>query len=102
MPGNQQFVGPPLAQHLDSHQHRRHDDRMKTVHSDRLYWMQTLHCLAIFLREGDVSPQVSDRSAGLQSTHDIAFRQVLVFQAHGRMGKDSSFFQHSQRLPREP
>jgi hypothetical protein len=102
MPGNQQFVGPFLAQHLDSHQHWRHNDRMKTVHSDCLYWMQTLDCIAIFSCKGDVSPQVSDRTARLQPTHDIAFRQVLVFQAHGRMGKDSSFSQHSQRLPRKP
>src|ERR1019366_3104638 len=31
-----------------------------------------------------------------------AFRHVLVFQAYRRMGKDSSLFQHPQRLSREP
>ena len=73
---------------------------MKTVHSDCLYRMKTLDCVAIFSCKGDVSPQVSDRTTGLQPTYHIAFREVLVFQAHGRMGKDSSFFQHSECLPR--
>src|SRR5215469_4769299 len=79
MPGNQQLVGPFLAQHLDSHQHWRHDDRMKTVYSDCLYWMKALDWLPIFSCKGDVPPQVSDCSTVLQPTYHVAFRQVLVF-----------------------
>src|SRR5271167_4859933 len=99
---DQQFVGPSLAQHFDSHKYRRHYDGMHTIHSNCLHRMQALDGLAIFSGEGDVSPKVSDRPTRLQSTHHIAFCQVLVFQAYLRMGKDSSFFQHSQRMPREP
>ena len=60
--------------------------------------MEVLDWQAIFCGERDVSPQVSDRAARLQPAHHIAFRQVLVFQAYRRMGKDSSFFQHPQLL----
>src|SRR5271165_6917558 len=102
MLGNQQFVCPTLAQHFDSHQHRRHYDGMHTIHSNCLHWMQALDGLAIFLGEGDVSPEVSDRPTRLQSTHHIAFCQMLVFQADSRMGKDPSFFQHPQPRPGEP
>src|SRR5271157_2144918 len=63
--------------------------------------MQPLDWLPIFLGEGDVAPHISDRAARLQPAHHIAFRQVLVFQAHRRMGEDASFFQHAQRLPRK-
>ena len=62
MPRDQQFVGSPLAQHLDSHQHRRHNHGMKTVHSDCLHRMQPLDWLAIFLGERDVSPNVPNRA----------------------------------------
>ena len=62
--------------------------------------MQPLDWLAILCGERDVLPQVSDRTARLQPAHHIAFRKVLVFQTYRRMGKDSSLFQHSQRLAR--
>src|SRR5271157_6314924 len=97
---NQQFVGPTLAQHLNSHQYRRNHDGMQAVHSDGLHRMEPLDWLAIFCGERDVSPEVSDRTARLQPAHHIAFRKVLVFQAYWRMGKDSSLFQHPQPLPR--
>src|ERR1035441_8976463 len=64
--------------------------------------MEPLDWLAIILSESDVSPKFSHRAARLQTAHNIAFRKVLVFQAYRRMGKDSAFLQHPQRLPREP
>src|SRR5271165_762149 len=75
---------------------------MQAVYSDRLHWMQKIDELAVFSCECDVPSQVPDRAARLQPAHYIAVRQVLVFQAYRRMGEDSSLFQHSQRLPRQP
>src|SRR5271157_4791358 len=63
--------------------------------------MQPLDWPTIFLGESDVSPKFSSSAARLQSPHHIALRKVLVFQAYRRMGKNASFFQHSQRLPRK-
>src|SRR6516164_1423865 len=74
---------------------------MKTVYTDCLHRMQPLDWLPIFLGERDVSPNVPNRAARFHSTYHVAFRQVLVFQAYCRLDKDSSFFQHPQRLPRE-
>jgi hypothetical protein len=64
--------------------------------------MQPLDWLAIFLGERDVSPNVPNRAARFHSAYHVAFRQVLVFQTYRRLDKDSSFLQHSQRLPRKP
>jgi len=97
----QQFVGSFLAQHLDSHQHWRNHNRMKSVHADRFDRMQIFDRLTIFLGEGHVSPKVSNRPARPHSAYHIAFRQVLVFQTYRGLHKDSSFFQHPQRLPRK-
>src|ERR1039458_8174473 len=63
--------------------------------------MEVLDRLPVCLGKGYVATQVSSSAARLQPTHNIAFRQVLVFQAHRRMGEDASFFQHAQRLPRK-
>src|SRR5271165_5105556 len=99
---NQQFVCASLAQHLNSHQDWGHHNCMQAIYSDGLHRMQPLDWLTIFLGERDVSPKFSDRAARLQPAHNIAFRKVLVFQAYRRMGEDASFFQHAQRLPRQP
>ena len=56
------------------------------------YEAPPLERLTIFLGEGDVSPKFSDRTSRLQPAHHIAFRQVLVFRAHWRMGKNASLF----------
>ena len=48
-----------------------------------------------------VSPDVPNRAARFHSAYHVAFRQVLVCQTYRRLDKDSSFFQHPQRLPRE-
>ena len=74
---------------------------MKTVYTDYLHRMQPLDWLAILLGERDVSPDVPNRAARFHSAYHVAFRQVLVFQTYRRLDKDSSFFQHPQRLPRE-
>src|SRR5664279_3046494 len=74
---------------------------MQAIYSDGLHRMQPLDWPAFLCGERDVSPKVSDRATRLQSPHHIAFRKVLVFQAYRRMGKDASFFQHAQRLPRK-
>jgi len=72
---------------------------MQAVHSDGLHRMEVLDWLAFFCGERDVSPNFPNRATRLHPTHHIAFRKVLVFQAYWRMGKNASFFQHSQRLP---
>src|SRR5262249_12492378 len=74
---------------------------MKTVYTDCLHRMQPLDWLAICLGERDVSPNVPNRAARLHSAYHIAFRQVLMFQTYRCLDKDSSFFQHPQRLPRK-
>ena len=61
--------------------------------------MQPLDWLAIFLTERDVSPKVSDCAARLQTAYHVAFREVLVFQTYRCLDKDSSLFEHPQRLP---
>src|ERR1019366_10495864 len=63
--------------------------------------MQPLDRLAVYLGERDVSSKVPHRAARLQTAHHIELCQMLVFQAHRRMGEDASFFQHAQRLPRK-
>src|SRR5664279_3546681 len=64
--------------------------------------MEILDRLPVYLGKGHVATHVSSSAARLQPAHNIAFRQVLVFQAYRRMGEDASFFQHAQRLPRYP
>src|SRR5208337_347349 len=63
--------------------------------------MEVLDRVPVRLGKGHVATHVSSSAARLQPAHNIAFRQVLVFQAYRRMGEDASFFQHAQRLPRK-
>src|SRR6516225_7843067 len=97
----QQFVGSFLAQHLDSHQHRRNDDSMKTVHADRFDGMEIFDWPAGRLGKCYVATEISSCATRLEPTDHVALCQVLVHQAYCRLCVNSSFFQHPQCLPRQ-
>jgi hypothetical protein len=99
---DQQFIGSSRTHHLDPHQHRRDYDCVKSVHADGFHGMQALYWPSIWLAKGQVSPNVPNRAARFDSAYHVAFCQVLMFQTYRRLDKDSSFFQHPQRLPRKP
>jgi hypothetical protein len=62
MPRDEQLVCAPLAQHVESDQHRRHHNRMHAIHADGLDRMQTLNWPAVFLSKGDVATNVARRA----------------------------------------
>ena len=92
----------PLRSISTAHQHRRHHDCVQSIYSDGLYRMEILDRLSVCLGKGHVAAHVSSRAARLHPADHIAFCQVLVFKADGRMRIDSALFQHPQRLPGEP
>src|SRR5271157_6062172 len=64
--------------------------------------MEVLGRLPVCLGKGHVATHISSSATRLQPAHNIAFRQVLVFQTYCRLCENPSFFQHPKRLPREP
>jgi len=83
-----------LVCHVNSHQNGGHHNCMQAIYSDGLHRMEVLDRLPVCLGKGHVATHISSSATRLQPAHNIALRKVLVFQAHRRMGKDASFFQH--------
>ena len=52
--------------------------------------------LTIRPTEGNVSTDILHGAAGFDSSHDISSRQVLVFETHARLSKDSYLIQAAQ------
>jgi hypothetical protein len=100
MSRDQELVGSTLAQHVDSHQGWRDDDRVNTIDPDGLHGMQAFDRLAVLSREGDVAADIAHCAAGLQAAHHVAVGQVLVHQSYWRVGENPTILQHPQGLLR--
>jgi hypothetical protein len=74
---------------------------MNSVHPDGIDWMEVRQWLTIRPTEGNVSADLLHGTAGFDSSHDIPSRQVLVFEAHARLSKDSYLIQAAQHPPRQ-
>src|SRR6267378_4985736 len=72
---------------------------MNSVDPDGIDWMEVGQWLTVWPTEGNVSADVLHGSAGFDSSHDIPSSQVLVFEAHGRLSKDSYLIQAAQNPP---
>src|SRR6266853_6686199 len=72
---------------------------MNSVHPDGVDWMEVGQWLTVWPTEGNVSADVLHGSAGFDSSHDIPSSQVLVFEAHARLSKDSYLIQAAQNPP---
>jgi hypothetical protein len=69
---------------------------MNSVHADGIDWMEVRQWLTIRPTEGNVSADLLHGAARFDSSHDIPSRQVLVFETHVRLGKDSYLIQAAQ------
>src|ERR1700719_3878015 len=72
---------------------------MNSVNPDRIDWMKVGQWFTIRPTEGNVSADLLHCAAGFDSSHDIPSRQVLVFETHARLSKDSYFIQAAQHPP---
>src|SRR5690348_4415390 len=75
MPRDEQLVGAPLAQHIESEQRWRHHNRMWAIRPDGLHQMQTLDWPAIVLGKGEVAADVACRSSRLHAANQVPVRQ---------------------------
>jgi hypothetical protein len=66
---------------------------MDSVHSDGIDWMEVRQWLTIRRTEGNVSADLLHCTAGFDSSHDIPSCQMLVFETHARLSKDSYLIQ---------
>jgi hypothetical protein len=88
---DQQLVRPAGSQHFDPDQGRRHDDSVRSVHSDSIDGMKVSERLAVIAGEGHVVPNLLDASPRLHSPDHVAMCQVLMLQAHFRASRDADF-----------
>jgi hypothetical protein len=72
---------------------------MNSVHADGIDWMEVRQWLTIRPTEGNVSADLLHGAARFDSSHDIPSRQVLVFETHARLSKDSYLIQAAQHPP---
>jgi hypothetical protein len=72
---------------------------VNSVHPDGIDWMEVGQWLTIRPTEGNVSADLLHCAAGFDSSHDIPSRQVLVFETHARLSKDSYLIQSAQNSP---
>jgi len=66
---------------------------MNSVHSDGIDWMEIRQWLTIRPTERNVPAEVLDGTAGFDSSHHIAFAQMLVFEAHVGLRKNAYLIQ---------
>lgn len=73
---------------------------MDSVHSDGVDRMEIRQWLASRTAERHVPAKILYRAARFYSSHDVPSRQMLVFQSHTGLNKDSQRIQAPQHLPR--
>jgi hypothetical protein len=69
---------------------------MNSVDPDGIDWMEVGQWLAIQPTEGNVSADLLHCAARFDSSHDIPSCQMLVFETHARLSKDSYLIQAAQ------
>jgi len=72
---------------------------MNSVDPDGIDWMEVGQWLAIRPTEGNVSADLLHCAAGFDSSHDIPSCQMLVFETHAWLSKDSYLIQSARHPP---
>ena len=68
---------------------------MDSVHSDGVDWMEIGQWLARQPAERNVAAEILHGTAGFDPSHNIAFRQMLVFEAHLGLRENAGLSQTS-------
>ncbi|HTS58588.1 MAG TPA: hypothetical protein VMH03_13655 [Terriglobales bacterium] len=94
---DEQFARAARPEHFDPHQDRRYDHGVKTVHSNCINRVQISERLPFLACEGYVASNLLDRATGFHTADYVPPRQMLVFEAHVRLGENADLRQTADR-----
>jgi hypothetical protein len=79
MPSDEQIVGSPDPKHLYSNQHWGYHNRVHAVYPDTVDALEPRQSPAPLIYETRISAQISNCTAGFDTTKHILPREILAF-----------------------